>query len=175
MVEPADTEDKNPICRLAALDIAGWRGLPPFPIDQAPECLGPERSRGWLEFRRGWLAYRDSRPKDETAVRLFAGEDGNACLLEVYPSGIDAEHLLAQLRPAETIAPFPLEAELQYPVRRPGETLEDHIYGARGLALLLASRAGEGTRVVRLRGFEPMTAAQYRQWFVDLPPLVFET
>ena len=151
MVEPADTEDKT---RFAAWlrSIAGWRGLPPFPIDQAPGCLGLSvRAAGWSFAVAGLLTAIP--PKDKTAVRLFAGEDGNACLLEVYLSGIDAEHLLAQLRPAETIAPFPLEAELQYPVRRPGETLEDHIYGEKGVALLSASRAGEGTRVVRLRGF----------------------
>lgn len=174
-MERARTESETAVCRLVELDLSGWQGLVPFPIDWAPACLGPACSRGWLEFSAGYLPYRRyCLDNDATHVWLFSDGEEMVCLAEVFPPGsAEAGKLLDQLGPAETCGGYPVEAELQRPLRRPGEMLEEHVYGARGLAILCGCLPRQAMRAVRIRGFEPMSAARYHERFVRLPPLTF--
>lgn len=58
-------------------------------------------------------------------------------------------------------------AELAAP---PGGSVDELIYGTRGLALLVARDAGGTASVIRVRGFVPMPPARYLDEYVRLRP-----
>jgi hypothetical protein len=52
----------------------------------------------------------------------------------------------------------------------PGDSIEELVYGARGLAVLVARRADGAADVIRLRGFAAMSADAYLDDYVRLHP-----
>jgi hypothetical protein len=156
--------DVHPVCRLAAGMVSEWLGLRPFPLAEWPDCLGPGRGEGWLQFHHESLHYREfCSAGSSSPVRLYAPGDADVCLVEVTnPPSPD----LGPLGPPELTFNYPAAARLQHPVPGAGKDLTEAVYGSRGLAALLSSG-----RVIRLRGFQPVSAAAYRDRFVELPPI----
>ena len=85
------------------------------------------------------------------------------------PRDVSADELLARLGPAEAELDHPLAARLQRPIGAADETLIDHVFASRGLALLIGRAATGARRIMRIRGFEVMPVSGYREGFVDLP------
>ncbi len=177
----------NDLCDLAAGWLDRWRGLTPFPLADAPACLGtPEGADRHQKLGHRWVAYRTFRgPGDDglPVTRLFVFGDSLVRLVEVYgapvgPAELAARRALASTRTSqgepEAVGDWPLANELQRPLMRYGEVLREYVFGDAGLALLV----GEGAeppalRLARLRGFESMTAREYRERYIVLPPVEF--
>lgn len=93
---------------------------------------------------------------------------------------------LVDLLPAPPLQPGPLRAALRDPeltyryladdlawaelAAPPGGSVDELIYGTRGLALLVARDAGGTASVIRVRGFVPMPPARYLDEYVRLRP-----
>jgi hypothetical protein len=177
----------NELCDLAAGRLDRWRGLVPFPLAEAPTCIGtPEGPDRYQKFGYRWARYRVFRRPEATAVlvtRLFVFGDSLVRLVEVYglpvePAELAARRVLAATRARqgepEALGDWPPENEFQLPLLQYGEVLREYVFGDVGLALLV----GEGTeqpalRLARLRGFEPTTAREYRERYIALAPIEF--
>jgi hypothetical protein len=177
----------NELCDLAAGRLDRWLGLVPFPLAEAPACLGtPEGPDRYQKFGYRWVRYRVFRRLEDAGVlvtRLFVFDDSLVRLVEVYGSPVETAELAARRTLASTrarqgepeaLGDWPLENQLQMPLVRYGEVLREYVFGDAGLALLV----GEGTeqpalRLARLRGFEPTTAREYRERYMALAPVDF--
>ncbi|MQA87401.1 MAG: hypothetical protein GEV03_22920 [Streptosporangiales bacterium] len=101
---------------------------------------------------------------------MFFSADERVRLVEVMRApATSTEALLRSLGAAEKRFPYPVAARLQRPLIDPDEQAEEHVFGARGLALLVARQRFSRLRLVRLRGFAPMPADEYSRLFLDLP------
>lgn len=168
--------NEEAICNLAEGNFLAWEGLQPFNVAKPPACLGRQESDGWLRFRWGYAAYRVFRCGPEGPdVWLFTLDDDRVRLIEVFslPMALGEGALQEQLGVPELEVPCPLAAQLQRPLGTLGQDLNEWIYAGRGLALLLGRTPGAQERLVRVRGFELMSAEEYRQRFVELPPVRF--
>ncbi len=168
--------NKETICNLVEGNLLAWEGLQPFNVDEPPACLGRQESDGWLRFRWGHAAYRVFRcSPGGPEVWLFTLDDIRVRLIEVFllPRSLATGDLLEQLGVPELEVVCPLAAQLQRSFGAPDEDLNELVYAWRGLALLLGRTPGARERLVRVRGFEIMSAEEYRQRFVDLPPVRF--
>lgn len=164
--------DGEQICRLAEGRILDWRGLRPFRIEDAPACLGPRMAQDWLAFNRGHAAFhlfRSGPVAPDVWLFTFDGESVELVELFSLPSSVVTEEVLSALGEPDLLAGYPLAAQLQRPLRQPGEELRESIFGDRGLALLSGHAPGETARLVRVRGFEAMPAQNYYERFVELP------
>jgi hypothetical protein len=177
----------NDLCDLVAGRLDRWRGLTPFPPADAPACLGvPEGVDRHLKLGHRWVAYRAFCGPGEDGLpetRLFTFSDSLVRLIEVCgapvaPTELAARQMLAEARARqgepEALGDWPLANELQRPLVRNGEVLREYVFGDAGLALLVGE-SGEpaALRLARLRGFEPMTAREYRERYMTLPPVEF--
>jgi len=160
------------ICCLVEGRVFDWHGLEPFPIEEAPGCIGEQTASEWLKFKRGYASYRVFRGNPGgPEVWLFSFDGDSVELVELFspPVSFGSEETLALLGQPELIGDYPGAAQLQRPLRQPGEELRELIYEERGLALLLAHAPETATRAVRVRGFESMPAQTYYERFVELP------
>jgi hypothetical protein len=164
------------ICHLVEGRILKWKGLPPFSVEELPSCLRQEASHGWLKFKQGYAAYRIFRTTDGgPEAWLFTFDGYRIHLIEVFslPLSVEVGPLLDQLGTPEMRLAHPLAAQLQRPLKRPDENLNEIIFARRGLALLLGYAPDTPARLVRVRGFGVMLAETYQELFVDLPPMRF--
>ena len=159
------------ICCLVEERILDWYGLEPFPIDETPGCVGEQTASDWLKFKRGYASYRVFRRNNGGPEVWIFSFDGNSVeLVELFspPASYASEETLELLGQPELIGDYPGAAQIQRPLREPGEELRELIYEKRGLALLLAFAPDTATRPVRVRGFESMPAQKYYERFVEL-------
>jgi hypothetical protein len=162
------------ICSLVEGRVRDWHGLQPFAMDDAPSCVGEQTANDWLKFKRDYAWYRIFRRSPEgPEAWLFSFDGKNVELVELFglPASFVPEATISVLGQPELIADYPGAAQLQRPLRQPGEELRESIYGERGLALLLGYTPGEPARAIRLRGFESMPAQEYYERFVELPEI----
>lgn len=168
--------DEEAVCDLAEGNLLDWKGLQPFDVEVPPACLGRQESDGWLQFRWGYAAYRVFRCRSEgPEVWLFTLDDSKVRLIEVFllPTSLVIGVLREQLGAPELKVACPLPARLQRPLGTPDEDLNELVYARKGLALLLGRNPEARERLIRVRGFEIMSAEAYRHRFVDLPPVRF--
>jgi len=177
----------NNLCDLVAGRLDRWRGLTPFPLADAPACLGvPEGVDKHLKLGHHWVTYRafgGPRENGLPETRLFMFNDSLVRLVEVCgahvaPAELAARRMLVEARARqgepEALGDWPLANEIQRPLARNGEALREYVFGDAGLALLVGESAEpEALRLARLRGFEPMTARDYRGRYMTLPPVEF--
>lgn len=159
-------------CSLVQGRVLDWQGLRPFAIEEVPGCIGEQVANDWLKFKQGYGSYRVFRRSLEgPEVWLFTFDGSNVGLIELFspPASFASDEALDALGQPELIGDYPGAAQLQRPLRQPGEELRELIYGKRGLALLLADAPDKAKRAVRVRGFEPMPAQKYYERFVELP------
>jgi hypothetical protein len=164
------------LCDLGSGNASGWHGLRPLALEELPACLEPAGQDGWLRFWHGYTQYRVWRQSPAgSTLWLFIDQDDLVHLVEVFdlPATVAVDPLVRQLGTPELTLDYPLAAQLQRPLCRPGEELIEFVYARRGLALLIGRPAGQPARLVRLRGFEVMPARMYRELFVDLPDVRF--
>jgi hypothetical protein len=162
------------ICSLVDGRVGDWHGLQPFAINDAPGCIGEQTAKDWLKFSRAYASYRIFRRSlAAPEVWLFSFDGKKIELVEIFglPASFAPEAALAVLGQPELMADYPGAAQIQRPLRQPGEELRESIYGERGLALLLGYAPDRRVRPVRVRGFESMSAQEYYRRFVELPEI----
>ena len=160
----------HPVCRLAQGELHTWRGLEPFPAAKPPACLQSTGEQGWLRFHREPLAYRVYRlAQSQAQVWLFSPGEGDVCLVEV--SEPQQTQDMDQLGLPDLRYHYPIEARLQRPLGNPLKDQEEYVYASHGISLLFNVPARGEQRLARVRGFRPMSAAIYRDRFVELPPV----
>lgn len=162
------------ICALVEGRVVEWQGLKPFAIDDAPDCIGEQTASDWLKFNRGYALYRIFRAGPQGPdVWLFSFDGRTVELLELFspPAVFASDETLDALGQPELIGDYPGAAQLQRPLRQPGEELREAIYERRGLALLLGYAPDRPVRAVRVRGFQSMPAREYYERFVELPEI----
>jgi len=168
------TVDPQALCHLAGGCAEGWTGLGPIRRDALPECLGVPVHE---ESRRYGLAYLVSevfRPKSgwgEVRVGWYRN-GGNVELVEVTPTQPpEAAGFLAALGQPERVEPYSdYDLEVAGLVAPPGRRVEEAIFAARGLSLVVERDAGGAAQLRRLRAFAPMPVDRYVDDYVHIEP-----
>jgi hypothetical protein len=162
------------ICRLIEGDVGAWSGLGELDHARLPACLGPVASKGVRRVKLATLGSETYRPPSALGeVRIDWWMNGGRVVL-------------VELTPAPPLAAAPLEATLgrvdasfRYGEEElaywnldapPGGALEEQVYSARGLSLLVARDARGVATAIRIRGFTPMAAERYLDDYVRLQP-----
>jgi hypothetical protein len=117
-------------------------------------------------------SYRPRSARGEVRVDWFMN-GGRVALVEVaLEPALPAAPLLARLGDPETRFRYADEPELGPGELTPpaGGSFEELVYGARGLAVLLARDAAGVTTAVRLRGFDSVPSERYLDDYVRLRP-----
>ncbi len=164
------------ICELAAGRVASWDGLRHLTHTSVPPCLQFAERQGWLRFAVASLKYLVFvEPAVGSEVWLFSADEETVCLVEVFslPPSVSPAGLLDELGEPDLVYRVPLAVRLQRPQQLPGPDLQEYVYAGRGLALAVQQPEGGVLELVRLRGFEAMTAAAYVEQFGELPGLRF--
>ncbi len=163
------------LCAVLAGTVVGWPGLTPFPIDQAPSCLGAEIASGWLQFGTEYVPYRVFRLASEDSHTWLLLWNGVVHLVELFalPKSVTVESISSQLTPPREEIELPAAARMQRRLLDPDETATELVFPHRGLAILVGRKSPEQARIVRLRAFEPMSLEQYVQQYVWLAPIRF--
>jgi hypothetical protein len=161
------------VCDLVEGRLDAWRGLAPFVPASAPACVGAEEKSEWLGFFDGMIHYRRYHRPSGEQVWLF-DRDEKVVLVEVFPAARQSiDSWLDRLGLPERTVIYGLPQLLQRPLARGDEEVDELIWGARGLGLLRARAADGRERLVRVRGFAPMSADEYYRRFVRLPPIEY--
>ena len=159
--------DRASVCELIGLRVAGWRGLPDVRTSEAPECLGTRTETIESDPGSGFLE-RTAFHRDAIRVDLIGS--GRAELVDIIPdTPASAATLLAQLGAPEARTPYDAELRRRKPIGAPGDTIDELVYASRGLALLI----DEHGRLLRLRGFTPMSTQRYRAMYGQYHPVKF--
>ena len=166
--------DPHAICRLVEGEVSTWRGLGELGHRQLPACLGGVVRKGTRAIAGGTLAsdtYRPATARGEVRVDWWMNGD-RVALVDLLPSPPMApESLRAALGDPDLTYRYLADdlawAELAAP---PGGSVNELVYGARGLAVLVSHDASGTASVIRLRGFAPMPSADYLDDHVRLRP-----
>ena len=162
------------VCRLIQGDVRAWAGLGTLDHARLPPCLGPVIRKGTLRVATGTLATDLRRPAAALGeVRVAWWMNGRRVAFdEVAPSsGLDPGPLQSALGNPDATFRYGEEERAYWDLAEPaGGTLEEVVYGTRGVALLVSHDAGGAATVVRLRGFASMPAARYLDDYVRLRP-----
>ena len=161
-------------------DWCHFRSRRPLPVWARPKGQTGTRNLGTGGSR--YRAFRRLEDAGALVTRLFVFGDSLVRLVEVYgspvgPAELAARRVLASTRARQgepdALGDWPLANELQLPLMRYGEVLREYIFGDAGLALLVGEgREQPALGLARLRGFEPMTAREYRERYTALAPAV---
>jgi hypothetical protein len=163
--------DAQRICRLMRGDVAAWHGLPAAHLHRSelPDCLGPIIGTDVRMFSVGRYDVERHDAGSTGRVDVFGWPgDGRVIAIDVWPpKPIDAAALLAELPPPDRSYRYePAELDTWGVVPPAGAAVDEVVWGARGLALVMV-RGAPGDEVVRMRGFEPMPADRWIEGFVQ--------
>jgi hypothetical protein len=160
------------LCDFLDGKLEAWRGLPALAANAVPACVGVAQQAEWLGFRDRRLHYRRYARPSGDAVWVFDHDDA-VVLVERFPAGEESiAPALTSLGAPDRVIEYGARQLLQRPLARDGETVDELVWGARGLALLRA-RSGRGDRLARARAFAPTTADDYDASFVALRPVEY--
>jgi hypothetical protein len=162
--------DPTAICLLAAGDLNRWHGLGPLERGKLPACVGARVGQATARFRR-FLAVVDTfrAAPGGPEVRVCWTLNGEKVMLvEVRPAPApEAAALLADLGPpgASHVYSNSERVAASLPVPQ-GGSIEEAIYGDRGLAVAVVRAPGATGVVARISGFHPSSPQQYLDEFV---------
>ena len=169
--------DPTTICKLAALDPTDWGGLD-VTHDDLPRCLGQIREEGTRRFPGGILAADGYRPESGLAdVDVYWWMNGGRVeLVDVRPLELrDSAALLASLGPPDLTVEYAEQERIGWRLARPPHgSIEEAVFGSRGLAVVLVPDDAGRRVVTRLRGFRPTSGREYVSNVVRSPIEFFE-
>jgi len=165
-------EEPRALCHLADGHIEAWSGLGRIQRNDLPACLGAVVREETRRYHLAYLASDVFRPGwGEVRVGWYRS-GGTVELVEVTPTQPpDAAAFFADLPTAERVEAYSAyEREVAGLVAPPGQRIEEAVFAARGLALVVERDADGTARLLRLRAFTPMPVDRYVQDYVHVEP-----
>lgn len=169
--------NRDPVCVLVDGDLAAWRGLPAHTVDDLPECLGTRRERTSLTYHSLVVDVDYYQPARGVEVWVYgAVADGKVSMLEIRRErpqlvdvvvGLLGEPGTTYRWSADDRADAGIAAA--FVTRDPELTVDELVYGDRGLALAVARRSDAPPVVFRARGFAPTNPDDYLDSLVRVP------
>jgi hypothetical protein len=170
--------NRDPVCVLVDGDLASWRGLPPHTVDDLPECLGARKDRTSMTYHSLVTDIDYYQPALGVEVWVYgAVADGKVALIEIRrerPQVVDAVQRVLGVPAAvyrwsaeDRVQAGPAASAV---TRDPELTVDELVYGDRGLAVAVARRGAQPPVVFRARGFAPTAPDAYLDAVVRLAP-----